>query len=336
MPVKKFRFDASNGEHQIQAVLWTPDGGGEPRGVLQIAHGMHEYGERYSEFAGFMTARGYAVCANDHAGHGDSYKDANLRGYFGAKNGYLHMVGDMRELMRLVRAEFPERAGEPGRGGGPPAEAPARQGAARPGLPYFLLGHSMGSFLARYFCSLYGDELSGAIFSGTGNGPAVLPLGVLLCRAQVRLFGATYRSKGGAMYRLSRSAYLKRFVPVRTGAEWLTRDEKKALESRDDPRSKFIFTAGGNLDLLRVLNRVSSPKWAAKIPAGLPVLLFSGSEDPVGHNGKDVRKVYSWLKAAGCKDVTVKIYEGGRHEMLNEINRAEVFEDVAGWIEKRT
>jgi len=311
MNTKKFRFDASNGEHQIQAALWTPgSAGARPRGVLQISHGMHEFGEKYAEFAGFMTDRGYAVCANDHAGHGDSHKDADLRGYFGAKDGYLHMVRDMRTLMGLVKAEFP-------------------------GLPYFLLGHSMGSFLARNFCALHGGELNGAIFSGTGNAPPVLPLGIALCKAQVRLFGGTYRSRGGIIYKMSRSAFLKRVVPLRTGTEWLTRDAEKAAEFSGDPRVKFIFTASGNLDLFHMLSACSSPKWAAKVPAGLPVLLFSGSVDPVGHNGRDVRTIGSWLKAAGCADVTMKIYDGGRHEMLNEINRAEVFEDVAKWIEER-
>ena len=317
MTTRRFRYAAANGEHHIQAALWAPESAAadansaaRPRGVLQISHGMHEYGGRYEEFAEFMTGRGYVVCVNDHAGHGDSYKSPDMRGYFGARDGHLLLVRDMRRLMELVRAEYP-------------------------GLPYFLLGHSMGSFLARNFCALYGDELDGAIFSGTGNAPPILPLGILLCKAQIRLLGGTYRSRGGAIYKMTRNAYLKRFVPIRTGSEWLTRDEKMAAETGSDPKKKFIFTASGNLDLFHMLQCVSSPRWAAKIPAKLPVLLFSGSDDPVGKYGKDVRTVFSWLVDAGCADVTMKIYEGGRHEMLNEINRAEVFEDVAKWIAER-
>jgi len=309
MAVREFRYDASNGEYQIKALLWTPEERGvKIRGVLQIAHGMHEYSERYADFAQYMTAQGFAVCINDHAGHGDSYKDKNLRGYFGAKDGYVHMVRDMHRLMELTKAEYQ-------------------------GLPYFLLGHSMGSFLARNFAAMYGGELSGAIFSGTGNAPAALQAGLMIAHAQKFFRGGT--SSGAMLLKISGDGYLKHFKPVRTRSDWLSRDEKIVDAFINEPKTQFVFTVNGYLDLFHMLEKISSPKWAAKLPAKLPVLLFSGSEDPVGNYGKDVKMVYDWLKAAGCADVTMKIYDGGRHEMLNELNRAEVYENVGNWIKTR-
>jgi alpha-beta hydrolase superfamily lysophospholipase len=202
------------------------------------------------------------------------------------------------------------------------------------GLPYFLLGHSMGSFLTRAYCALYGDTLAGAIFSGTGDAPPILPFARLLTRLAVR-FGGPER-EGRIFYKLSGQAYNNKFKPNRTGSDWLTRDKDKIDSFLSDSRSQFTFTNSGYRDLFSMLAFISEKNWAGSLPGKLPVLLISGGEDPLGEGGKGVLRVFKRLTAAGCQDVTLKLYGQGRHEMLNEVNRAEVYTDVLNWMLSRT
>ena len=302
--MREIVFDASNGEHKIYAAVWEPTG--EAKGVLQIAHGMNEYAERYGEFAEFFAGKGFAVCANDHAGHGKSIN--KTRGYFGQKDGWRHMVDDMKKLYDLSSAEYR-------------------------GLPYFILGHSMGSFLTRAYCAIYGSTLSGAVFSGTGDAPSILPLAILLSRAAVRFTGA--EKEGYIFYRLTGKSYNDKFKPNRTGSDWLSRDHDKIYAFVNDSRSQFRFTNSGYGDLFAVLSYVSKKCWAESLPKQLPILFFSGSEDQLGNGGEGVFKVFKRLTAAGCSDVTLKLYGQGRHEMLNELNRAEVYADIYNWMAVR-
>jgi len=302
--MREIVFDASNGEHKIYAAIWEPEG--KAKGVFQISHGMNEYADRYAEFAEYLTGKGFAVCADDHAGHGKSVN--KTRGYFGKTNGWRNMVNDMKKLHDLTIAEHP-------------------------GLPYFLLGHSMGSYLARAYCSMYGADLSGAIFSGTSGGPVILPAAILLDKLAVKISGA--ESEGKIFEKLTSGSYNKNFRPNRTASDWLSRDNEKVDTFLSDDRSKFKFTNAGYGDLFGVLSYISNKDWAASLPKDLPILLFSGSEDPLSEGGKTAFKVFKAITGAGCSDVTFKLYGQGRHEMLNELNRKEVYADIYNWMTVR-
>ena len=302
--MREIVFDAANGEHKIYAAIWEPEK--TVKGVFQISHGMNEYAGRYGEFAEYLTDKGFAVCANDHAGHGKSIN--RTFGYFGKKNGWRHMADDMKKLYDLSAAEHG-------------------------GAPYFLLGHSMGSYLARVYCAMYGDTLSGAIFSGTSDAPGLLPAARLLDRLAVQFGGA--KSEGHFFNRLTSGSYNKKFKPNRTRSDWLTRDTEKVDAFLGDKRSQFMFTNSGYGDLFDMLSFISRKSWVESLPKELPVLLFSGGEDPLSGGGKGVYKIFKRLSAAGCADVSLKLYGQGRHEMLNELNRAEVYADVFNWVSAR-
>ncbi|MDR1540051.1 MAG: lysophospholipase [Clostridiales bacterium] len=305
MKEKEISFPASNGEHDIRALIWSPDRASDVKAVYQLSHGMCEYSERYREFGEYLTKNGFVVAINDHAGHGKSVKDAF--GYFG-KGGCFSMVEDMRKLYVLMKQDHPRSA-------------------------HFLLGHSMGSFLARMYAAKHGADLDGAVFSGTGSAPAILPIGYAISRLLVKTNGA--KAPGAFLHRLSAGSYNKRFAPIRTESDWLSRDNELVDLFISDERSRFFFTNSGYRDMFRIFLEISRPQWAKSLPKTLPILLFSGSEDPVGGYGSGVFKVFRSLADAGVSDVEMKLYGQGRHEMLNEINRAEVYEDVLNWTDAR-
>ncbi len=276
------------------------------RAVIQLAHGMCEYVERYDEFARCLAKAGYIVVANDHRGHGASVDNKTIvHGYFGEKDGYKHMIEDMHSLHKLMKKEYPD-------------------------LPYILLGHSMGSFLSRLYAEKYGTELDALILSGTGNAPPSVPFGRVMGKVITSMIDP--RKPGILFYAMSAGAFNKRFKPARTGSEWLTRDEKKVDEFLAAEASRFTFSYAGYMDLFEMMRLISRKEWAKGIPKALPILFVSGDMDPVGNYGKDIPIIANRLRGAGCNDVTVKLYKDGRHEMLNEINRKEVFEDILDWI----
>ena len=302
---KEFTFPSSDGGHQIYCSLWLPEG--QPRAVVQIAHGISEYVDRYGEFARFLTAHGFAVCGNDHLGHGRTGRQDSRFGYFAAHDGWTLATADIRRLRQLMGEQFP-------------------------GIPYFLLGHSMGSFLVRTYLCRYPGELSGAILSGTGQEAAWLVaacklLSGLLCR----LKGPGYVSmlvQNGAV-----GAYNRQFKPRRTGADWITRDEAVVDAYLEDPFCQIIPTVSLYRDMMGALQYISSRRALSQMDPETPVYIYSGDRDPVGTNGAGVRKVHGYFKKHGTKDLTLKLYPEGRHEMHNEINRAEVFADVLAWLE---
>jgi alpha-beta hydrolase superfamily lysophospholipase len=263
---------------------------------------MREYAARYREFGEWLVSKGFAVGINDHAGHGDSIKDS--RGYFGEKDGPSNMVLDMHELSVRLKQECPR-------------------------LPFFLLGHSMGSFLARLYTSKFGNELDGAVYSGTGEAPPPLPVALVL--ASILSRGKGSRDEAKLLNNLSSIGYNDKFKPNRTISDWLTKDEAKVDAFIKEPKAQFTFTNRGYYDLFSMLSDVSKADWAKSLPKDLPVLFISGSEDPVGAYGKGVFKVFRSLVDAGLTDVELKLYGAGRHEMLNETNRVDVYSDLHHW-----
>lgn len=298
-------FSSSDGVHTCYASLWLPEQG-EPRAMIQIVHGVAEYVGRYDHFARFLTDHGYAVCGEDHLGHGRTGAQDGKFGYFGKRGGWDLVTADVRRLRQLM-------------------------GEQHPNIPYILLGHSMGSFLTRTYLCRYPGTVDGAILSGTGQESALLVgCGKLLASLIGRFKGMDYSST--LVNDLSLGAYNKQFRPNRTTADWICRDEAVVDRYLADPFCTFIPTVGMYRDMLGGLQYIASPRALSQMDPDTPVYLFSGDQDPVGANGAGVKKVYGYFKEHGTKDLSLKFYAGGRHEMLNEINREEVYADVLAWL----
>jgi len=300
---KEWTRTATGGNGRIFSRSWV--GSDTPKAVLEIAHGMAEHSARYDAFAAFMAEHGYAVYMNDHAGHGRS---AQINGHFADENGWENVVGDLNALM--------DQAAE-----------------NHPGLPLFLMGHSMGSFLSRSFLTRYGRRLSGCILCGTmGQNPGVKP-GKALASLQCRIRGP--RSRGKLIDKLSFSGYNKRIENPVNQFAWLSRDKENCKAYAADKMCGFEFTAAGYRDLFTGLEEVSSPQWAAAVPKELPIYLVAGTDDPVGNYGAGPKQVADMLKSAGVKSVELKLYPGMRHELLNELGKEQVYNDILDWLEKR-
>lgn len=306
MSVKReFTFASGDGRTKIHAVEWRPEKG-EVCGVLQIFHGMVEFIERYEEAAEYLTEKGFVVVGNDHLGHGTSIVSKEEYGFFCEENGNAVVLGDLRKLHKKTRNKWP-------------------------GVPYFILGHSMGSFLLRQYLSMYGDELDGAVIMGTGTQPApVLKAGQKLCTLFAKLRGWHYRSR--LIDSMAFGGYNKRFRPGRTDKDWLTKDGTIVDAYLADERCTFRFTVNGYYNLFVSIEDACSRETMEKMPKDLPVLFMSGAEDPVGDFGKGVEQVRRQFEAAGLTDVTWILYENDRHEILNETDRAVVLRDLYAWL----
>ena len=305
--LRTFTFPSSDGRHTCHGSCWQP-ARDLPRGVVQIVHGVAEHMGRYDWFARFLASHGYAVCGADHLGHGRTGAEDGKFGYFGPRRGWELVTRDVRRLRLMAGDRFP-------------------------GVPYFLLGHSMGSFLTRTYLCRYPGTVDGAILSGTGQESA------LLVGAGKALAGLIAHIRGPEavsplVNELSLGSYNKQFRPNRTGADWISRDEKVVDAYLRDPWCTFTPTVGMFRDMLGGLQYIASPAALAQMDPDTPVYLFSGDRDPVGGNGAGVRKVYGYFEKQGTRDLTMKLYPGGRHEMLNELNREEVYADVLAWLDR--
>ena len=299
-----FTYPSSDGRHTVHAREWLPEG--EARGVVQIVHGVAEYIARYDHVARFLNDHGYIVCGEDHLGHGETAAEDEY-GYFSRYDGWTLVTADIRTLRQT-------------------------QGKKYPGLPYFMLGHSMGSFLTRTYLCRYPGELTGAILSGTGQESGLtVAAGKLAARMVCSAKGDRYVS--ALLDRLSLGSYNTKFRPNRTTADWLSRDEAAVDAYLADPLCGFKSTAGMFRDMMGGLQYISKPRHLAQMDKSTPIYLFSGDQDPVGSFGKGVKKVYGYFDAQGVKDLRMKLYPGGRHEMFNEINKEEVLTDLLNWLD---
>lgn len=303
----EFYFPSKDGNTEIHTMEWKPEG--EVRAVLQICHGMMEYIRRYDEFAEFLCEHGYYVVGNDHLGHGKSIQAKSEYGFFNEKYGNACVLGDMHTLRQRTEKKYP-------------------------GVPYFMLGHSMGSSLLRQYIQMYGNGLSGAVLMGTvaDHKKAALLFGKRLCRVMAAFRGWHYRSK--MVDNLVLGAYNKKFKPARTRADWITSDNENLDMYVADPLCSFMFTVNAYYNVFSGMIGIQRKESVYMIPKGLPVLFVSGADDPVGEFGKGVRKIYEKYRAAGIRDVTLRLYTGDRHEILNETDRDQVYKDLLGWFEK--
>ena len=293
----------------LNVLLCLPEG--RPRAVLQMTHGMVEYIGRYEQLACWLADRGVAAVGHDHLGHGGSVVSREEYGYFGRPDGNRLLLDDIHRVTRWAKA-LPELEG----------------------LPWFLLGHSMGSFYARQYLCEYGGELQGAILMGTGWQPrAAARAGRALCHLLAAFHGWRYRSK--LVDSMAFGSYNRSFRPARTSKDWLNRDEKEVDRYLSEERCSFRFTLNGYDSLFTALERLCDKELLARAPKDLPVLFLSGDDDPVGDRGRGVQKAAQSLRDAGMRQVEVKLYPGARHELLVELNRQEVFADIGGFIQNQ-
>ncbi len=307
-------FLSHDGISQIKGLVWTPDRAGAsrgstPRGIVQIIHGMAEHIGRYDDFARFLASRGFVVCANDHIGHGKSAASLDALGCLPSEGGADVLIEDVHELRKTVAARY------------------ARQ------TPYIMFGHSMGSFILRAYLARHAEGLSGAIICGTGQQPLVLSkMGHMFARRIAASKGDNYKST--FLDGLGAGSFSKKIENARTPFDWISTDPKVVDAYIADEMCGVMFSAGGYATLTDLTSEIVTAACAEQVPHDLPVLFIAGALDPVGAFGKGVRAAADQMIRAGVKQVDVTIYEGMRHEILNEPDHRRVYADVATWIEE--
>lgn len=303
-----FTFKSTD-QTKVFVYKWLPEKR-EVKGIVQIAHGMAETAARYERFARTLTANGFIVYANDHRGHGRTAIDIESLGYLGAEDGFNLLIADIAQLTEMIRAENPQ-------------------------VPIFLFSHSMGSFAAQRYIMDYSGRIDGLILSGS-NGPQgfAVKAGKIVSKLEMFLRGRKAKSK--LMNKLIFGNYNRSFHPKTTGSEWLTRDENELQKYLQDPYCGTIFPTSFYYEFLTTLEYIENEENLHKIPTDLPILIISGEQDPVGDFGKGVIKLKERYEKQGVQDVTLKLYSGARHELLNEINREEVTQDILAWLIQRT
>lgn len=269
---------------------------------------MAETAARYEGFAKILTESGYIVYINDHRGHGKTAKNIENVGYLAEKDGFEWLVKDMYTLTDIIKKENKD-------------------------LPIFLLGYSMGSFLTQRYIMLYGKELKGAILYGSNARQGlILRIGLLVSKLEIKKNGV--KAKSQILNNLIFGGYNKPFKPNRTKFDWLNRNNEEVDKYIKDPFCGTVFTCSFYYDFFKCLIEIENKKNLQTVPKDLPIYIFSGGKDPVGKSGKGVKRLVETYKSLGVKDLTFKLYKDGRHDMLNEINKDEVIEDVLVWLSR--
>ena len=300
----EFTFLSADGKTPIHAVEWLPEG--QARAVLQISHGVSEYILRYEPFAEYLTAQGFAVAGHDHLGHGQSVAEGSARLYFGPRGSWNWVVDDIDQRRNLAKAKFPQ-------------------------VPYFLMGHSMGSFLARTYLIRYPGAVDAAVIMGTGQmSPAIIAGGKAVAAEEAHRVGEDQTSS--LVDKLAFGAYNKRFAPNRTGFDWLSLNQDNVDRYMADPLCGGNATIGLFRAMLGGLSFIAKPENLKRMNLNIPVLFISGEMDPVGDCGKGVKRAFESFRKAGVRDVSLKLYPELRHEILNETCRETVYEDIYQWL----
>lgn len=302
MQTRAFEIEAPD-QHIIRGTHWFP--AGDVLGVIQIFHGLGEHQQRYERFAGVATARGFAVIAHDHRGHGTH---AEALGHFADKDGWQLLTDDGLLVNDMIGDQYP-------------------------GLPIVLLGHSMGSYIAQYFSLQHDYRLTALILSAsTWPNKLLLIIGRLIARFEALRHGI--RGNSELLHKLGFGDFNKRFAPARTELDWLSRDAAEVDAYVNDPLCGGPYSCGLWLDLMGGLQAIASNRALRRIRKDLPVLFTGGADDPVGGQ-KGITDLVMHYAKSGHSSLSTKIYPEGRHEMFNETNRDEFTADVLYWIEEQ-
>ena len=304
---EELTYKSRDRQTMLHAIRWIPEG--EPVAILQIIHGMQEYIDRFDEFANFLAEKGIIVIGNDHLGHGGSVGERGTYGYFCKNDPATVLVRDAHRLKKMTQEEYP-------------------------GIPCFILGHSFGSFVAREYITRYGTGIKGAIIQGT----AYMPNGTIKSMSGLVSFlqfvmGEKYRSS--MVNNMAFKNYTKRIDNPRTPFDWLSHNEESVDKYIADPACNFVFTLNGFKTMAELLKRVQDKDKMEDIPKDLPILITAGKEDPVGNYGEGPKMLFNIYKnELQLKDVELKLYDGLRHELQQEIGREQVYADQYEWIKK--
>jgi len=299
-----FTFQTVDGA-KLHVSGWTID---NSKAVVQVIHGMAEYGSRYARLAQALGDAGYNTYALDVRGHGKSVPEGQPPGHMADEDAWNRIVEDAHSVNREIANRHP-------------------------GLPIIVLGHSMGSFVLQQLLFEHPSDMIAACLSGSnGKPPAIATLARLIARIERLRVGK--RNPSPVIQKLTFEEYNKAFAPNRTTFDWLSRDDHEVDLYVADPLLGFAVSTQSWVDMLDALGRIADSKNVAKIPQAMPIYLFAGSEDPVGDKGKGMRSLYDAYKRAAIFDVRLKIYEGARHETLNETNRQEVTNDFIAWCDE--
>lgn len=305
----EFTFMSKDGRTPIHAVRWVPETG-NCRAVLQIIHGMTEFIERYEPFAEYLAAHDVLVVGQDLLGHGRSVLSKKDWGFIAPGNPARILLQDIHKLRLIVQKKYRN-------------------------IPYFMLGHSMGSFLLRSYLSFGGKGLRGAIIMGTGyTDPRMSRTGIALANLLAGMYGWHHRSSLLTKIALGSN---RRYDMTGEHPEnsWLTKDAEIAKWYYEQPACTYVFTLNGYLALFEAVKYSCLQKNADRIRKKIPMLLVSGAEDGIGDYGRGVSKVRDIYQKAGIEDLQMVLYENDRHEILNELDREKIFADLLDWIQAR-
>lgn len=305
---KEFTFLSRNGIDNCHACSWAPENG-QVKAILQIVHGMLEYVERYEDFANFLANQGFLVVGADHLGHGKTASTDKDLGYFTKHDASTVLVRDVHRLKKIIQEE-------------------------NPGVPYFIMGHSMGSFIMRKYLAMYCKGINGVVLLGSGNTPPLITsFGISLTNFLRFFFGD--RHKSSLVNKIVFGSYLKRIPDARTSSDWLTRDASVIKVYRANPLCTFKFSLNGYRALFKLVKYSHNTANFKNLSKDMSILIASGTEDPVGEYGKHPEQIYAQFNSLGIKDVTLKLYDGCRHEILHELNKNDVYNDILGWLNAR-
>lgn len=310
MNKEEFTFLSADKKTNIHAVKWIPDDGNY-KAILQITHGMVEFIERYEKFATYLTENGFLVVGHDHLGHGESVTTKDDWGYIGEGTSDW-MVEDMNTLRTTIQGE-------------------------NPGVPYYMMGHSMGSYMLRKYLGKYSQGIQGAIIMGTGY----MPEGTVKLAMNLAKFFAVFRGWRFRSKMIQSASYDKPYKKYDCYGNdptnsWLTKDPEIVKWYYNEPKCTFMFTLNAYKALFEAVLESCSEDCVNRVNKDLPIFIVSGAEDPVGNLGEGVMKVYDMFKASGTKDVTYKLYENDRHEILNETDKEVVYSDILAWLNVHT
>ena len=301
---REFTYPSADGKNTVCAELYIPNDKAAV-GAVQLVHGMIDHPGRYKAMAEYLTANGYIFAAHHQLGHGKTAASSEELGFFAESCGVEYLVADVLGLNRYLRNNFPK-------------------------LPVIIMGHSMGSFVTREYLAKHSHTVRAAVLLGTAGPNPLADMGIGVAKLIKKIYGSHHRSE--LIRTLAFGSYNNRFPKSEGEWAWLTRDLPMVADRETDPYTSFTFTVSGYLDLFKMIKEVNSKAWFDGFPKELPTYIAAGDTDPVGDYGRGVKKVYSELMLRGCSHLTLKLYEGARHELFNEYCREEFFAELVEWL----